>query len=113
MARKVSSVKDRVTRALRMLWLRSPERYSIVKNARIGPNLYQCELCNLVGSMYSTGMSKGKIKKTVNFEVDHIELFAKCDDWNLKIERLFDVDNMRLVCKQCNRNRPKPTKKTT
>ena len=82
-------LETRLRSALRLLWLRSPMRYSYIKQARIGRGIYECALCKEPHSIK-------------DLAVDHITPLGKftietVGDW---IYRLF-YSEQRVLCKSC------------
>lgn len=51
-----------------------------------------------------TGYNKWRQRITL-VHVDHIVPYAKDKDWNNRIKRLFDVDNMQVLCVECHKKK--------
>jgi formate-dependent nitrite reductase cytochrome c552 subunit len=100
--RKVSKdphilMKGRIINTLRILWLQSPLRAKALKNARVGPNQYECMKCK-------------DHFKSVDVCVDHIEkviipgmMDKYNEDWTKYINRLLlvPVEGLQVLCEDC------------
>lgn len=84
--------KGPIISALRNLWLKSPERNQVKKNARVERGKYQCSHCN-------------QLFTTKEIQIHHVNPvipehgFTTWDDY---IQRLFcGIDGLMAVCKVC------------
>jgi hypothetical protein len=70
--------------ALRNCWLKSPNRYEAIKNARIKPAIYICANCK-------------KEFKLQDIRVHHINPIDKFNNWDELIDKLF-CESIELEC---------------
>ena len=84
-----------VISALRRLWMRDPNRYKCLSNARKSRGIYVCALCkNEFGCK--------------EVQVDHIQPIGKFTNWEQFIIRLFcELDNLQVLCKGCHKTKGK------
>lgn len=103
MPKKLTTVKSRVNSALRRLWLYSDERKQALKKNALPNGFYRCDCCK---DIYKKNvLDDGKPKTMI--QVDHIVDYAFDDDWNERIKRLFDVENMQVLCIFCHHKKTK------
>lgn len=88
------TTKSKITIAIRKLYMWSPERQRALQKAKLSRAHYLCNVCK-------------KIFGAKLVQVDHIQPFCADDDWNRKIERMFDENNMQVVCKHCHEKKTK------
>lgn len=78
--------------ALRRVWMYSPMRAAVLKNAKsqFMVGLFLCAKCKIF---------------TDAPEVDHI-IPVGTGDWNSRIERLFcDASGLQVLCKECHKKK--------
>lgn len=91
------NMRAKITAALRDEWRRSPNRYAVIKEARVAPNHYGCIGCCTI--------IEHKDGDPTPYRIDHIEPVIPLIgfvDWNNYIERLNAPPlAMQLLCISC------------
>lgn len=72
------------------MWLMSPMRYEVIKNARIGRGMYKCVLCSHVGPVGS-------------IQIDHVEGLPPVEQTTEYVQALF-YGEQRPLCKACHQS---------
>lgn len=91
------NLKTRLRSAIRLVWLRSPIRYEILRRARTERGLYECSLC----------LDKFPIKE---MQVDHIIPIGSIGLHDSKLDftefvyRMFYTE-MQAVCYDCHKKK--------
>lgn len=102
--------KFKIINALRKLTFSYPERSIAKKRAKIGPELYKCELCS--SQIYTGKRPIEKINEAYpeaivgKIQMDHtepfVELSGESDDWNVILSRMFPVSSgWQTLCSIC------------
>lgn len=88
------NLNTRLRQAIRKVWLRSPQRYDVLKQAKVRRGAYECALCH------------GEFKMR-DLQVDHNPAIGKIEyldnsmaDWNGFVYKLF-MGEMRALCVEC------------
>lgn len=98
MKRKLAYLRS----VLRRAWLRSPYRSEVLKNKRF---YRKTKIRNSYRNVYFVNCdSCGERFRLYDVQVDHIVPCGSLKDWSdlpRFCERLFDEDNMQVLCKEC------------
>jgi len=98
-------VDNRLVSHFRKEFMWSPQRTSVIQQAKVAPGKYICASCGHTGAMET--FDPGKQKKVKQFEVDHIEAVGGVrqlrEDLNVYRSRALpsDPSALQLLCKAC------------